>query len=63
MHRFNIVEEHPDYVVEICQICRMRKVFKIIDGQLDNQGYMDWHQHSILPPEHPYYGHEHEISE
>lgn len=62
LHRFEIVEEYPEGVKENCQICHKSRFFKIIDGKVDNQGYMDYHLRQALPPNHPYHFHEFEFS-
>jgi len=59
LHRFSIVAEYPEGVLENCEICHKSRFFKIIDDQVDNQHYMDWHIRSALPFNHPYYFHEH----
>ena len=58
LHRFEIKEEHPDWVLEVCEICKMKKVFRVIDGNLNNHAYMDYHIRLILPQFHPFYYHE-----
>ena len=58
LHRFNIVEEYPDGVVEECEICHKHIFSKIIDGKVNNLLYMDWHIRQALPSFHPYYYHE-----
>lgn len=60
LHRFNIVEEFDNGVLEVCEVCKLKKFFKLINGEVDNQAYMDWHMRSALPPQHPYYKHEYE---
>jgi hypothetical protein len=52
------VEEFPEGVLEVCEICKKTQFFKIIDGKVNNQAYMDWHIRSALPIQHPYYYHE-----
>lgn len=58
LHRFEIKEEYPEYVLEVCSICKMKKAFRVIDGQLNNHSYMDYHIRLILPQFHPLYYHE-----
>lgn len=55
LHRFEIKEEYPEGVLEVCEICHMSKFFKLIDGKLNNQEYMSYHIHNALPPFHPMY--------
>jgi len=59
LHRFNIVAEYPEGVLEVCEICGLDKFFRIIDGKIDNYEYMDWHLRQALPPQHDHYVHEH----
>ena len=58
LHRFKIAEEYPTGIMEECEVCKMRKFFKLVDGKADNMSYMDWHIRSALPPNHPFYYHE-----
>jgi len=62
LHRFEIVEEYEEGVLEVCEICKKKKFFKLIDGRPDNLSYMDYHIRNALPAQHPYYFHEHEFS-
>lgn len=55
LHRFEIKEQYEKGVLEVCEICFMRKFFKILDGKLDNQEYMSYHLKQALPPFHPFY--------
>lgn len=59
LHRFRIVNEYPQGVLEICDICGMDKFFRIIEGKVNNYEYMSWHVRQALPDFHPYYFHEH----
>lgn len=58
LHTFDIVEEYPDGVVEVCQRCKKKKFFKVIDDKLNNADYMSWHFGHILPQNHPFYYHQ-----
>lgn len=55
LHRFNIKEEYPEGVKEVCEICGMSKFFRVIDGKVSNAEYMSYHLKQALPPFHPYY--------
>ncbi len=59
LHRFNIVEEQVDYVKEVCEICHKQIISKMIMEKLNNQSYMNNHFRNALPPQHPFYYHEH----
>lgn len=62
LHRFSVKEEYPQGVMEECEICRMRKFFKIIDGKLNNIDYMSYHIRQALPQFHERYDHEYSYS-
>jgi len=62
LHRFEIKEEYPEGVKEVCSICGMSKFFRIIDGKVNNSEYMSYHLRQSLPPFHPYYYHEREFN-
>lgn len=62
LHRFNLIEQYPEGVLEVCEICGIDKFFSIIDGRVDNFEYMSFHMRQALFPQHPYYTHEHETS-
>lgn len=53
LHRFEIKEESETSVLEVCEICRMRKVFPISDGQINANNYLSWHCRLGLQSEHP----------
>lgn len=58
LHRFSIKEQYPEGVVEVCEICHMKKVFRILDNKVNNYHYMKFHMRQALQPNHPYYSHE-----
>ena len=62
LHRFKIVKEYPEGVLEVCEICGLDKFFRILDGKVDNYEYMAWHARQALFPAHPYYYHEREYN-
>lgn len=55
LHRFSIKEEYPQGVKEVCEICKLGKFFKVIDGKVSNAEYMSYHLRQALPPFHPNY--------
>ncbi len=59
LHRFNIVGEYPEGVLEVCEICGTDKFFRVIDDKLENNEYMQYHLRLAIPPYHPLYNHEH----
>lgn len=58
LHRFSIKEEYEQGVLEVCEICGMKKFFRLIEGKLNNAEYMSYHLRQSLPDFHPYYYHE-----
>lgn len=55
LHRFEIKEESETAVLEVCEVCRMRKAFPMSDGQVNANHYMAWHCRLALQPENPLY--------
>lgn len=43
LHRFRIIKEFPEGVLENCEICHKSKFFKIAGGQVEGNAYMAWH--------------------
>ncbi len=62
LHRYSITEEYPEGVLEVCEICKIKRFFKIIDDKVNGQNYMDSHFRNALPPSHPFYYHEFEYN-
>jgi hypothetical protein len=60
LHKFKIEEEYTNGVLEVCEICFLRKFFKVLDNKLDNREYMSWHLKQALPYHHPMYNRQHE---
>lgn len=58
LHRFEIKENYPEGVLEVCEICHKRKFFRLIEGRISNAEYMSYHIRQSLLPFHPYYDHE-----
>lgn len=58
LHRFSIVAEYPEGVMENCEICHKSRFFKLIDEKVNNQEYMNSHFRNALPPSHPFFFHE-----
>lgn len=58
LHRYEIFEEFPNAVVEICYICRNKKIFKIVNNRIDNLEYLKHHIRETLTPYHPLFWHE-----
>lgn len=55
LHRFEIKAEYPQGVMEVCEICKKKKFFRLIEGKVDNANYMSWHIRLALPTFHPLY--------
>lgn len=52
LHRYEILQQFSDGVVEVCEICGDRKFFKMIAGQTDNLRYISYHLRQALPMNH-----------
>ena len=53
LHRYNIVGQLDDTVIEVCDRCNKKQFFKIINGRTDNLKYISHHLRSALPKQHP----------
>jgi hypothetical protein len=62
LHRYQIKRQYADCVEEICDICKDRKLFRIIQGKVNNYEYLKHHQRQVLLPQHPLYDHEYKNS-
>ncbi len=60
LHRFNIVNQYEEGVMEICEICRTKRFFRVVQGKVNNMEYMRYHMRQALRPEHPLFYHEYE---
>lgn len=58
LHRFEIIEQWDNAVVEMCGICLKKKVFRIVNGRTNNLEYLSYHLRSALIPQHPLWKHE-----
>ena len=58
LHRYELVEEHPNYAKEVCGICGKSVFFKICNGRIDNLAYIKYHLRQVLIPQHKLYYHE-----
>ena len=58
LHRFSIVNQSEDGVLERCEICGYQEFFKVIDGRVDTVNYLSWHARQALSPLHPTFPHE-----
>ncbi len=48
LHRYKIVQEFDEGVIENCEICHKSKFFKVVGGQLEANAYMAYHLRSAL---------------
>lgn len=55
LHRFDIIEQYQDGVLEVCKICRKKKFFRAVAGRPDNNVYIAYHNRQLLPRNHPLY--------
>lgn len=53
LHRFTILRQSPNGVEEGCIICKEKRVFKIIEGRINNLEYLEYHIRQALPKWHP----------
>lgn len=63
LHRYNIIAQWPECVMEVCELCGDEQYFVILpDGSSDNMRYISTHLREALPMNHPYSAHEyHEL--
>lgn len=61
LHRFSIVAEYEEGVLERCQLCSKEVFFPIINGQSNNEMYVAFHVRQCLPPYHELFSHEYPI--
>lgn len=52
LHRFQIVGQWPEGVLERCEICGQEEFFPVIDGRIDNNHYLSFHARQALFPQH-----------
>ena len=51
LHKYRIVEEYPDALLEICTECGHRLVTRIPkEGKFDNKRYRESHRRDFLQP-------------
>lgn len=62
LHRFKIVKQWDEAVMERCEICHKSKVFQIRNGRVNNNEYIAWHIRQMLVPNHNLFSHEYEKS-
>ena len=58
LHRFNLVNQYLDGVLERCEICSEEVFFPIVNGRVDNTDYISYHARQALPSNHPQFTHE-----
>lgn len=58
LHKFNIYREFDTGVEEVCERCGMDVYFPVVNGQVDNENYIDYHLKEVLPMNHPLFFHE-----
>lgn len=55
LHRFKILEQTNDGVIEMCALCSETVHFP---HNIDNLTYLAYHMREALPSDHPLYPHE-----
>lgn len=63
LHRFNIVNQYFDGVLERCELCGEEQFFPIVNGELDNIDYLSYHARQALMPQHELFIHEYPKNE
>lgn len=59
LHRYNIVYQSDEWIMEICEICGDDQYYRILeDGSSDNQEYLSHNLRLALPYHHPWSKHE-----
>lgn len=58
LHRYKIEREWSDGVEEVCEICKDKQLFKVINGQIDNIEYLSYHERDILTKQSNNFEHE-----
>lgn len=56
LHKFKFLEENPDGLTEMCQLCNKVVFFP---NDCDNISYLSWHLREALQPDNPLFSHEH----
>ncbi len=56
LHRFHIIEQNPDGVIEMCRLCQKTVFFT---SNVDNLTYLSYHLREALTEDHPLFLHEH----
>ncbi len=58
LHKFEIIAQHEQGMLEMCDRCGKEVFFKVIDGKIDNNNYLNYHLRQALPKNHPLFNHE-----
>ena len=53
LHKTQIIELYGDAVIEICERCKKRYVFRLSNGVPMNREYALIHERDIITPSHP----------
>lgn len=58
LHRYHIENEWEEGTEEICEICQDQRFYKVVNGQIDNNEYLEYHEREILTIDDRRYEHE-----
>ena len=61
LHRYKLAEQYTDGVVEMCEVCKDRYFFRVVDGRIDNNEYLSKHARQALMKQHPLFSHEYDL--
>lgn len=60
LHRYKIENEWEEGTEEICEICKDQQFYKVINGQIDNNDYLEYHYREVIQPNDRRYEFEYE---
>lgn len=58
LHRFQVLSEHPQGTLEMCEICKTKVFHPVRHGRVDNYRYIQYHARDLLTPVMPAFYHE-----
>lgn len=50
LHKYKIVGQNDEAVVEVCSECKKKLVTKKYEGKIDNKTYLQEHRRDVLQP-------------
>lgn len=58
LHKYEIIRQYQQGILEMCDRCGKEVFFRVIDGNIDNNNYLNYHMRQVLPKNHPLFPHE-----